>query len=333
VRPMVRRGAIAVLVLGVLAAGFVWRRRWLVAAAVESQRVEIVALEAERKLLQERLDVLVPKDKGLAGMPKTALRFGIPTSLTRDLVKRVTAGLVDQVTLVLEDLHFKKTGTIKKVVALGEYDLDVTVDRVVGRLRTGEPDIQFGGNQVKVALPVSVVSGSGRATIRFKWAGRSVGGAVCGDLDITREVTGGVKPDRYAVGGTLLLSSTAEQIVFSPRFPTLTVNLKVVPSAESWAAVQKVIEEKEGVCGFVLGKVDVLQAVRRIVDKGFNVRLPTEKLKPIAVPVGIEPSVTIRGKPLTLGLRVGGFAITERAIWLGAEVDVVRAAAPGSPSI
>ena len=116
-KPMVRRAAIAVLLLGVLAAGFVWRRRLLVAAAIESQRVEIVALEAERKLLQERLDILVPKDKDLVGMPKTALRFGIPTSLTRDLVKRVTAGLVDQVTLVLEDLHFNKTGTIKKVVA------------------------------------------------------------------------------------------------------------------------------------------------------------------------------------------------------------------------
>jgi hypothetical protein len=329
VRTGVKVGAISVLVATVLAAAFVWWKRWVAAAVMEGQRLEVVALEAEREILQRRLDAMLPRDKNLEGMPKTALRFGIPTSLTRDLVKRVTAGLVDQVTLVLEDLHVRKTGTIRKVVALGEWDLDVTIDQVVGRLRTGEPDIQFGGNQVRVALPVSVASGSGRATIRFKWDGRSVAGAVCGDLDIKREVTGSVKPDRYAVGGTLVLSSTAREIVLSPRFPTLTVNLKVVPSAESWAAVEKIVAEKEGVCGFVLGKVDVLPSVRRIVDKGFNVRLPTEKLRPMAVPVGIEPSMTIRGKPLTLGLRVGGLAITEHALWLGANVDILSAATSG----
>jgi hypothetical protein len=283
----------------------------------------VAALEAERGVLQQKLDALIPKDGSLLGMPETALRFGIPTSLTRDLVKRITAGLVDQVTLVLEDLHVRKSGTIKKVVTLGEYDLDVSIDEVVGRLRTGEPDIQFGGNRVAVALPVSVASGSGRATIRFKWHGKSVAGAVCGDLDITREVEGGVKPDHYEVKGRLLLSSTAEQILFSPRFPTLTVNLKVVPSLRSWAAVEKVVADQEGVCGFVLDKVDILQVVKRIVDKGFNVRLPTERLRPVAVPVGLEPSMTIRGRPLTLGLRVGGFAVTESAIWLGADVDIL----------
>jgi hypothetical protein len=322
------RAAIVVLVLAALAGGLVFRRRWATAAVIESQTVEIAALEAERTLLQRRLDELVPRDKNLLGMPKTALRFGIPTSLTRDLVKRVTAGLVDQVTLVLEDLHVKKAGTLRRVMALGEYDLDVTIDKVVGHLRTGDPDIRFGGNQVKVALPVSVASGTGHATIRFKWEGRSVAGAVCGDLDITQVVTGGVKPDRYAMEGTLLLSSTAEHIVMSPRFPTLTIKLKVVPSADSWAAVQKIVEDKEGVCGFVLGKVDVLQFVRRIVDNGFNVRLPTEKLKAMAVPVGIEPSVTVRGKVLTLGLRLGSLAITESAIWLGAEVEIRSAPAP-----
>jgi hypothetical protein len=313
---------------GCVAAGLAWRRQWVLAAEMETQRVEVAALEAERGRLQRRLDDLLPRDRSLQGMPHTALRFGIPTSLTRDLIKRVTAGLVDQVTLVLESLRFRKVGTIKKVVTLGEYALDVSVDQVVARLRTGEPGIQFGGNQVKVALPVTVASGSGRATIHFTWAGRSVAGALCGDLDITREVTGGVKPDRYVVAGTLLLSSASERILATPRFPVRTVNLKVVPSTESWAAVEKVIQEKVGVCGFVLGKVDILQIVRRIVDQGFNVRLPTERLKPMAVPVGIEPSVTLGGKTFTLGLRVGGFAITEEAIWLGADVDV-RSTVPG----
>jgi hypothetical protein len=326
----VKLGVIAVLLAVVLALGYSRRRHRVAVADFERQRVEVAALEAERGVLQHKLDALIPKDGSLRGMPDTALRFGIPTSLTRDLVKRVTAGLVDQVTLVLEDLHVRKKGTVRKVVTLGEYDLDVSIDEVMGRLRTGEPDIQFGGNRVAVALPVSVASGSGRATIRFKWHGKSVAGAVCGDLDITREVEGGVKPDRYEVKGRLLLSSTAEQILFSPRFPTLTVNLKVVPSGESWAAVEKVVADQEGVCGFVLDKVDILQVVKRIVDKGFNVRQPTERLKPEAVPVALEPSMTNHGRPLTLGLRVGGFAVTESAICLGADVDILSGA-PARP--
>jgi hypothetical protein len=321
------RGAIGFLVVAALAVAFVGWRRGVVAAAVESETAEALALEAEREGLQRRLDALVPNDKRLAGMPRTALRIGIPTSLARDLVKRVTAGLVDQLTLVLENLRYQKTGTLRKVVVLGEYTLDVNVDQVMGRLHTGEPDIQFGGNQVKVSLPVSIASGSGRATIHFQWDGRSVAGAMCGDLDITREVTGLVKPDRYTVGGTLLLASTAEHILMSPRFPTLNVNLKVLPSAESWAAAEKVIADQEGVCGFVLSRVDVLQVVRNIVDKGFNVRLPTEKLKPMEVPVGFEPSLTVRGQTLTLGLRVASLAITEDAIWLGADVGVLAAPA------
>jgi hypothetical protein len=62
--------------------------------------------------------------------------------------------------------------------------------------------------------------------------------------------------------------------------------------------------------------------VQRLVDKGFNVRLPTEKIKPMAVPVGIEPTMEVRGKPVALGIKLGELAITEHVIWLGAHVSV-----------
>ena len=92
------------------------------------------------------------------------------------------------------------------------------------------------------------------------------------------------------------------------------------------------LDEKKGVCGFVLEKVDVLKIVRGIIDKGFDVNLPTEKLKPVAVPVGIEPSMTVRGKQIALAIKVGGLAITESTLWLGADVTVSSAAEapPGS---
>ena len=285
-------------------------------------RQEIQALESERDHLRTKIDELMVRDPRTLGMPKTAVRVGIPTVLARELVEKVVAGFVDQVELVLTNLHVHKNGTVKKVVTLGAYDLDVTLEEIRGQLKTGRPDVRFGGNKVQVALPVTVASGTGRATIHFTWDGKKVAGALCGDLDITREVSGGVKPDSYPLQGGLVLSATAQQILAAPRFPKLRVTLKVEPSAESWATVQAVLDEKSGVCGFVLEKVDVLKIVRGIVDKGFGVNLPTEKLKAVAVPVGIEPTMTVRDKAIALGIRVGGLAITENTLWLGADVTV-----------
>ena len=255
-------------------------------------------------------------------MPTTPVRVGIPTTLARDLIQRVVEGFVDQVTLELKNLKVKKSGTVKKVVTLGQYDLHVIIHRVAGKLKTGKPDVTFGGNKVSIALPVTVASGSGNATIDFKWDGRGVADATCGDLEVTQEVSGSVRPDTYPVSGGLVLTATAEQILAEPRFPLIKISLKVNPSAESWAAVQKILDEKEGICGYVVDKVNVLGIVQRLIDKGFNVRLPTEKIKSMAVPVGIEPTMEVRGQPVALGIKVGELAITEHVIWLGAHVSV-----------
>jgi hypothetical protein len=229
---------------------------------------------------------------------------------------------VDQVTLELKNLKVKKSGTVKKVVTIGQYDLNVTINRVIGKLKTGKPDVTFGGNKVKVALPVTVASGTGNATIHFKWDGKNVAGATCGDLEVTQDVSGSVQPDSYPVAGSLVLSATAEDILASPSFPVIKVNLKVKPSEESWGAVQKILDEKTGLCGYVVEKVNVLGLVQKIIDRGFNVRLPTEKIKPMAVPVGIEPTMEVRGQPVALAIKLGELAITEHMIWLGARVSV-----------
>lgn len=292
-------------------------------ATPEQIQLEIAALEKERDLLRARVDRLIVREPRLEGMPKTPLRVAVPTSLARELIEKVTTGFVDQVTLVLTNLKVRKSGTVKKVVTLGAYELAVDIDRVSGQLKTATPELRFGGNKVTLALPVSVASGGGRATIRFKWDGKSVAGATCGDLEVEQVVTGKVKPNRYPVQGTLLLTATAEQILASPKFPQIKIKLEIEPSAESWAAVQKILDSKRtGACGFALDRIDVLKIVRGIVEKGFDVRLPTEKIKPMAVPVGIEPTMNVRGRSVALDIRLGGLAITEHTLWLGANVAV-----------
>jgi hypothetical protein len=300
-------------------------------ATPEEQRSAIRKLQQERETLRRSVDELLSKDPRLEGMPATSVRVGVPTGLVEQLTGKLMGGFADQVTLRLQDLEVRKSGTVKKMVTLGEYELHVNIDEVTGRLRTGKPDLRFGGNQVSLRLPVTVASGSGRATISFRWDGKSVGGAVCGDLEITREVSGSVKPDTYAVQGGILLEATESRILATPRIPKLTINLKVEPSKESWDALRAVIAEKEGLCGYVLEKVDVMAVVKGIVDRGFNVALPTEKLKPVAVPVSVEPSMEVRGRRIALGVKLGGLAITERTIWLGADVSV--SSGSGEPAL
>ena len=65
----------------------------------EQIRAEIAALEKERDMLRPKLDQLISKDPRIAGMPKTPVRVGVPTTLARDLIERVVSGFVDHVTL------------------------------------------------------------------------------------------------------------------------------------------------------------------------------------------------------------------------------------------
>ena len=62
--------------------------------------------------------------------------------------------------------------------------------------------------------------------------------------------------------------------------------------------------------------------MRELIDRGFSVRLPTEKLKAVAIPVSIEPSMLVNGTPVALGITVGELSVTQHAIWLGAHVSV-----------
>ncbi len=282
----------------------------------------IASLVKERDALRARVGGLLAQDSRFQGMPDGDVRLGVPTPLARGLVESVMAGFADQVTVRLSKIKVRKTGTVRKIIPLGDYDLKVTIDEVTGRLEMGKPELQFGGNKVEVALPVRVASGTGSATIDLVWRGRNIGGAVCGDMSLHQQVSGTVKPADYSIRGALLLTSTSQHIVASPRFPKTTVNLKVRPSAESWAGVQRTLDEKEGLCGFVLDKVDLHGVIEDLLGKGFDVTLPTENIRPMAIPVGLAQTMTVRDRPVTVGVEVGTLTITKGMIWLGADVSL-----------
>ena len=290
------------------------------AATPEEMQAKLQALDQEIPALRAKLGEAVAKDRRMQGMPQDGVRVGVPTTLARTLIQRVVAGFVDSVTLRLSNIGVHTGGKIKKVVTIGEYDLNVKIKEVSGRLKTGKPDVEFGGNTVSLALPVQVASGSGTANIDFVWDGKNVSGAVCGDMKINENVGGSVKPSQYPVSGALLLTTTTQQILATPKFPVIKVKLVVEPDTASWAVVQGILDSKGGVCGFVIDKVNIKGVLEGLLGKGFDVTLPTEKLKPMAVPVGIAPTMTVRGETVKIEVTVGHLAITEDMIWLGADV-------------
>jgi len=96
----------------------------------------------------------------------------------------------------------------------------------------------------------------------------------------------------------------------------------VQPTQASWDLVQKVLDDKRGVCGFVLDRVNIRESLEELFARGFDVRLPIEKVKPLALPVGLARTMDVRGMPVTMDVTDGGLTISDQMIWLGANATL-----------
>jgi hypothetical protein len=245
----------------------------------------------------------------------------VPTAFVRDVIERVFEDVADNVTLTLTNLKAHVAKSVKKVVTLGEFNLDVDIHSIHGKLQPGQPDIQFGDDRVLMSLPVAVSEGTGEATLHFTWDGKNVADATCGDLDVTEKLTGSVIPSDYVVSGRMDLATHGSEIVCTPDFPETKVRIRVKPSQASWDTVNAILAEKHGVCGWVLDKVNVPALLEGIVqEKGFNVRLPVQKIRPFVVPAGVRQSVTVGGKTLSFDTQTKTLRVDPDAIWYSADV-------------
>ena len=285
-------------------------------------QADVMALTAERDRLQAGIVGAVDLDRRLTGGPDKPLRIGIPTTLARTLVSTLVSGVVDQVSLTLGDLRVRKVGEIRRVVTLGRFDLTLRVKQINAKLGAGVPDLEFGANRMQMVMPVRVESGTGSAEIDFRWDARGVSSAVCGDMSMLEVVSGTVTPSTYRLAGTLQLSTTDDAIVVTPRMPALRIRVRVAPSKASWDLVQKTLDAKKGLCGFVIDRVNIPEALEGLLARGFLVRLPIEKLRPVAVPIGFAQTVMVRDTPVQIGVKADGLLITSDTIWLGADVTV-----------
>jgi hypothetical protein len=293
------------------------------APQVQAWNAELARLQAEQDSLRAREVELLDQDPRIHSLPVGDVVVCVPTKFVRSVIERVFADVVDDVTLSLGGIKTRVARKVKKGVTIGEFVLDVEIDEVIGRLQPGQPDVRFGENRVSMSLPVTLSEGHGAATLHFVWDGKHVAGLTCGDLDITQKVSGKVIPTHYRVEGRLDLTNRGNELICTPVFPETKLRIRVKPSQESWTAVNTILAEKRGVCGWVLDKVNIPGLLEGIVqDKGFNVKLPFNRLKPFALPAGVRDSVTVAGKLLTFETRTNTLRLDPDAIWYSATVDV-----------
>lgn len=284
---------------------------------------EIQRLQVEQDSLRARAAELVKADPQIQSLPEGDVVLSIPTAFIRSVIQHVFDEVVSNVTLTLGGIKAHVAKSVKKVVTIGEFVVDVEIHKIIGKLRPAQPDIDFTGNRVSMSLPVELSEGHGEATIHFVWNGKNVAGVACGDMDVTQKVSGNVIPAKYLVSGKLHLAMQGNQIVSTPDFPETRMRIRVTPSKKSWAAIDSLLEAKRGVCGWVLDKVDVPTLLKGLVEeKGFNVKLPVDKIKPFRIPAGVSDSVMIGDRVVAVATKSNSIRIDPDAIWYSATVEL-----------
>ncbi len=284
---------------------------------------EIQRLQAEQDSLRQVAAALVARDPRIQSLPKGDVVIAVPTAFVRSVVEHLIADVASNVSLRLSGIRAHVEKPVKKIVTIGKFVVDVEITEVTGKLKPGQPAIAFGGNRVTLSLPVEVVEGHGAATIHFVWDGKNVADLACGDMDLTQAVSGDVIPAAYSLSGRLTFANQGTHLLGRLRFPETRVRIRVKPSKESWQAVHAILDEKRGVCGWVLDKVDVPKILTNLVqEKGFNVKLPLDKIKPFRVPAGVSESVKVGDKTLALDVQTNTIRIDPDAIWYSASVGI-----------
>jgi hypothetical protein len=309
---------------------WLWARRAL--GAPPPTRARLDGLIAERDALQASFQqkVVTRRENSLKDAPRGGVMIGLPTSLTESIIGQVVTGLFGETTLTLRDLKVHKEGEVRVKMlvrkrTLGTYVLDVQIHEVQGILRPGTPDLAFGPGRIDLKLPVRLAEGRGNAQLRFRWDSKGLAAnAVCGDLDVTRSVSGGVEPKDYVVTGSFAIAASGNAITLGPRFPDLAMRVFVDPSDDAWKIVDGVIEEQRKGCEIALNKVDLKEKLGGILGKGFNVKIPQKIFKPIRLPAGVSQSLDVQGIKLALAVKPTGLLVARDRIWYGAEVAVSK---------
>ena len=112
-----------------------------------------------------------------------------------DLVEEMAHRYLDEVELDLSALRAETEGTLRGrtflgEVKAGEWELDVAVDDLRGRLQAGHPRLRFHSDRIEIEMPVKVRPAFGTITLDFAWDSAGLANVVCSDFQLSRKLEG-----------------------------------------------------------------------------------------------------------------------------------------------
>jgi hypothetical protein len=296
------------------------------------------ALERERALVRQlgdRLERRLREQARLTDGAGESLLVGVPAGVAERLAGEAVAAFGGGIRVTLRDLRFAKSDEVVARLFLGKrtvgrFVLSVHVHEVTALLRPSKPRLAFGRNEtIGVTLPVAVEEGAGRARLRFKWDGRGVAGAVCGDVDVTHEVSATVPRRTHTLRGAFHLSLDASALVARPEFADVPLRLPIEPSAEAWGLVGQLIAGRGAVCRAALARADVPQRIRAVLERGVNVTLPRRLIeRPLRLPLAVEREIALPGRSLRVDARPTDLILTPERLWYGVAIELGSVAVP-----
>ena len=298
----------------------------------EAVRREVAALTGIRDSLRTLVYAASATSDLLDRRPAGDVVIGLPTKFVDGLVRGVITGWFHDVDLRLPRMRVKKDGELTARLGIlgertvGAYNLDVVLDNVHGRLQPEVPTLSFGGDTISISIPVRVAAGTGVAKVTASWKSKGIAGPVCGDLSITRDVTGQVRARTYNANGRIVLSASEGRINADPAFPDLRMRLFIDPAKSSVAALDSVLATKRGLCAFAIEKAHVSARILELVGHGFDVEIPQRFFRPIRLPVAMETLVPVGEHQVPLKVTPSGLSVTAATVWIAASVTPVKTA-------
>ena len=123
----------------------------------------LAALRREHAALHERLESAVARDPLATRVLAEPgdLVLAIRTAVVTDLVAEVAHRYFDQVEIDLADVRASADGEVRAKtflgrIKLGEWQVEVRVERLRGRLAAGRPRLRFHTDRIDVEVPVRV---------------------------------------------------------------------------------------------------------------------------------------------------------------------------------
>jgi hypothetical protein len=178
---------------------------------------------------------------------------------------------------------------------------------------------------------VSVSEGRGRVELGFAWDSKGIADLVCGDLEVTRELDGRLKPAVYPMSGHFELVAHDGALLLRPHFTQHAIRIRIEATDEAWRAFDELVDERSGLCQRAVLKADVKSRLAEILTEGFDVQLPRGMLRDITLPASVQESLKLADGSYTLKAAPAHVAMNAQWLWYGTSVTIERASEAGEP--